>query len=172
MGKKEQSLYKIDIQGLAFKEHIFEFEVVSAFFSLFENSPVSVGNCYCKSVLTKTETMISISFEIKGSVELICDRSLKKFNYPILTKNNVIFKYGDEWQELDDELYEIPSNLDQLDVAPFIYEFIILALPMKKLHPDFAENSEIDEVIYSTESEKKEENTLNPMWENLKKLKK
>ena len=116
--------------------------------------------------------MISISFEMKGSVELTCDRSLKKFNYPILTKNNVIFKYGDEWQELDDELYEIPSNLDQLDVAPFIYEFIILALPMKKLHPDFAENSEIDEVIYSTESEKKEENTLNPMWENLKKLKK
>lgn len=173
MGSKVLRQFKIDVQSLSLSRHTFDFDLNKAFFSSFEHSPIEVGDCSVVVVLEKKETMLSADISIKGTILLTCDRSLREFDFPVEVEKSVIFKYGEDWQELDDEMYEIPRNIDQLDVSSLLYEFVCLTVPMKKIHPDLMEDdSEDDEVVFSTESEKEEESKeSDPRWEELKKLK-
>ena len=168
MGKARLNDYRIDIQGLSNNTHDFEFEFDDDFFSLFENSLVSKGNGHCSIELTKTDSMITLKFEVKGEVELICDRSLDPFSYPIEVAQEIRYKYGIEEKELSEDVFVILQDTQSLNVALPLYEFISLEVPMKKLHPRF-EGEESEDIIYQSEDEKKDE--IDPRWEALKKLK-
>jgi uncharacterized protein len=75
----------------------------------------------------------------------------------------------------------ITRDQDSIDLGQFMYEFIVLSIPIKKIHPDLR-NEEEDEdesdvrIVYSTSTEKeqreKKEEDIDPRWEKLKKLKK
>ena len=174
MKGKGSAAYKIDIQGLKFKDHEFNFEADSAFFQSFENSPIEKGQVTCDMLLTKTETMIQVKMELKGTVGLVCDRTLRPFDHELTSKNQVTFKFSDTWEELDVDLYQIPRTLDQLDVSGLLYEYCVLALPMKRIHPDIEDSEEEeDDWVFSTDAEADEETTqeLDPRWEKLKNLK-
>jgi uncharacterized protein len=90
----------------------------------------------------------------------------------------VIFKYGDEPREISDEIVIIPRDQDSIDLGQFMYEFIVLSIPIKKLHPDLRNEDENEDesdvkIVYSTSTEnKKKEQEADPRWEKLKKLKK
>lgn len=172
MGSRDSARFKIDIQSLAFKQHEYEFESVPKFFESFENSPVSKGSWSCFLILDKSETMIQLDLKVSGLVELVCDRSLRTFDYSLEFDKHLIYKFGEEWEELDDEIMVIPRNLDQLDIGSVIFEYIILNIPMKKVHPDLIdEEQEDDHVIFTTDDFQDEENDTDPRWENLKKIK-
>jgi uncharacterized metal-binding protein YceD (DUF177 family) len=84
-----------------------------------------------------------------------------------------MFKFGDALEEISDEIVIIPRDLDVLDVGRFMYEFLVLAIPIKKVHPRFQSEEESDEneegkLIYQSE---KSEEVIDPRWEKLKKLK-
>jgi uncharacterized metal-binding protein YceD (DUF177 family) len=172
--------FDIDLINLADKRHDYQYVADNAFFALFEHSLVEVGKCTVHLDLTKSETMLIGEFDIQGTIELTCDRSLDLFDYPIATQAQIIFKYGEQTQELSDEIVVIPRSLATLNVAQYIYEFIGLCIPMKKLHPRFVnevteEDSEDDILIYSsatTEEDSSEDGIvmIDPRWEDLKKL--
>lgn len=164
--------YKIEIFGLSNNTHHFDFEFEEEFFSLFENSLISKGKGTCKIDLTKTDSMITLDFNIQGTIELECDRSLELFDYPIEIEKELIFKYGDEEKELSEDVRVIPKGTQEINIADFLYESIHLEIPMKKLHPKFQNEEESDEMIYKSDDEKKEDNEVDPRWEALKKLNK
>ena len=167
--------YNIDIFKLSNQSHDYVFEFDDAFFAEFEDSLVQKGSGTAKVVLNKSETMINLKIDIEGAVELICDRSLDPFDHKISTSDELILKLGDEWEELSEQIIIIPRDSERINVAQFIYEFIGLAIPMKKLHPRFEdeEMSDEPEMIYSSET--KEENddsgSVDPRWSKLKDLK-
>jgi uncharacterized protein len=107
------------------------------FFGLFENSLLEEGELKVKVKLEKTSRHIQLLFEIEGRVELTCDRSLEQFDYPILLERTVYFKLGPENKEMDVDLYMIEETSSMIDLAQHIYDFVTLAVPMKKLHPRF-----------------------------------
>jgi uncharacterized protein len=128
--------------------------------------------------LNKQETFLEADFEIKGVAKLICDRSLEPFDYPIKNHHKMVFKYGEEDQELTDEIVVINREAVSLEVGQYIYEFIALAIPMKKLHPKFKDEEENDDevegkIIYTSGSgeDKNDNEDIDPRWEQLKKLK-
>ena len=178
---KASRKYDIDIINLSNETHDYEYVIDSSFFQGFEGSYIEKGNLNVKVALTKSETLLMSSFHIDGIVGLICDRSLEPFDYEIKTSNNLIFKYGDDYVELTDEIVTIPHNAQKINVAQYIYEFIGLAVPMKKLHPKFKkEEDEFEEadtiLIYSTtsetEGEEEDKDEIDPRWDILNKLKK
>jgi uncharacterized protein len=185
---KELSKYNIDIFRLSNKQHVYEFEVGNSFFESFEQSFIEKGKLDVIIKLDKTETMITALFDIHGVVELTCDRSLEKFDYPIDTHCRIIFKFGEEDRELDDDIFEISRNTQQLEMAQHIFDFIGLEVPMKKLHPRFREEEEDIEdddvegfLIYTSSTDGKteeaneessDEGDVDPRWEILKNLKK
>ena len=189
METKVKRLYDIDIFRLPNGEHNYDFEVNDAFFALFNYGLIEKGQANINVQLLKTDTMITVNFDIRGKVELVCDRSLENFNYPIELNERLLVKYGEEEEELDDDLLVITQNTQKINVAQFIYEIIGISLPMKKIHPDYLEEEDEDEfddlsegrLVYSsldkdqedTEEDSKEENgePIDPRWDILKNLK-
>ena len=86
----------------------------------------------------------------------------------------MIFKFGEEDREIDDEVEMISKDRQSIDMSQFFFEFISMAIPMKKLHPRYMNEEQYDEGLYfSSDKEsdfenKKEE--IDPRWEALKKL--
>lgn len=168
--------FTVNIIGLSNKTHHFDFELRDGFFEKYGKEVISTGLFDVHVALEKKETFIEVEFEISGSTQLICDRSLEPFDYVIKEKKMMVFKYGEEAQEISDEIMIITRDQVSLDLGQFIYEFIALSIPIKKVHPSLQAEDEDDEseykMIYSTsvEDEVKSEDT-DPRWEKLKKLK-
>ncbi len=171
------SPYCIQIISLKNQNYQYQYDIHSDFFSNFENSTVEKGSLKCFLSLDKTDNYINMAFVTEGSVELICDRSLDAFDYPVNINNNILFKYSEEDQVIDDEVELISRNRQEINVAQYIYEFIATAIPLKKLHPRFDDDDDQNELIYSTSTEKdqekenkKEEDDIDPRWKSLIKL--
>jgi uncharacterized metal-binding protein YceD (DUF177 family) len=115
-----------------------------------------------------------MSISIEGTVTLTCDRSLELFDYPIEEDRQIIFKYGDQEMELDHQMVMITNETQRIDVGQYIFEFIGLAVPMKKLHPRYEQEAEFGTLVYSSgdESPDKDQPESDPRWGALKKLKK
>jgi uncharacterized protein len=170
---KQLRAYKIDIFGLSNNTHSFDFGFDEAFFAEFEDSLVSKGKGTCHVDLMKSDSMITVDLSAQGSIELECDRSLELFDFPISLKSEVIFKYGGEENELSEDVFVITKDQQEINIGEFLYEFIMLEVPMKRLHPKFQSDDDDDSdiLIYSDESDDNEEG-IDPRWEALKSLKK
>ena len=166
--------YDIEIFRLSNETHHYEFKIDNDFFSQFENSLVEKGDLNVQVELEKSSTMLRAYFTISGEIELECDRSLEVFKYPVQFEESIIFKYGEDVDLGTDEIIIIPQQAQQINVAQPIYEFIGVAIPMKKLHPRFEEvtDDELIYISYENESDKKSNiEDTDPRWNVLKKLK-
>ena len=173
--------YSINIVGLSNKQHHFQYEFGDEFFRKYGSDLVSEGTFVVDLLLDKHETFLEAEFKIKGTARLICDRSLEPFDFPIEITRKIVFKYGDKDEEITDEIMIIHRETATLELGQYIYEFIALAIPLKKLHPKFKDEEEEDErifqtgkIVYSSEPEEdknKNEDEIDPRWNILKKLK-
>lgn len=181
---KNLAHFSIDIYKLSNKEYKYQYNLDEGFFGHFENSPLSRANLSAEVTLDKQESLITAFFAINGTVELECDRSLEKFDYPLSVQERVIYQYGEEEQELGDDIVIITNSTQSINVAQYIYEFVNLAIPMRKLHPKYQEDEDpsVDgEIIFSStvdqsakgesEQNKEESESVDPRWNALKNLK-
>lgn len=165
--------YRINILGLSLSVHQFQYEIGDEFFRKYDNGLVSEGKFTVDVALDKRETFLEATFKINGSVKLVCDRSLDEFDYPVNLTRLIIFKYGPQDMEVSEDVMMIQHGTETLEIGQFIYEFIALAIPMKKLHPRFQDEPDEEGIIYSSGSgEEKKEDEIDPRWEMLKKLNK
>ena len=178
MAKKELRTYDINIYSLKDQAYDYEYELRDSFFDSFENSLTEKGELNVKVVITKSATHINADFSIDGWVQLICDRSLDSFKLDIAVRDTIIFKFGDHYEELDDILISIPYDAEKLNLAQYIYELILLQIPIKKLAPQFEEDDSDEEndediLIYTSTHETDEEDkpSLDPRWAGLDKFK-
>ena len=72
----------------------------------------------------------------------------------------------------------ISRDTVSLELGQYIYEFIALAIPLKKLHPRFQEEADEGDaegkIVYSSSAEPTETKNgeeIDPRWNILKKLK-
>jgi uncharacterized metal-binding protein YceD (DUF177 family) len=167
--------FSVNIIGLSKKVHQFSFGLTDEFFKEYSNEVISKGKLDAKVNLDKRETFIEVEFSISGLVELLCDRSLEPFDHPLTLKRKLIFKYGEEPQEMSDEIIIITRDQESLDLGQYMYEFILLAIPLKKIHPSLLseyEKSETQGIIYSTSTNIEKAEEPDPRWDVLKKIKK
>ncbi|URZ16167.1 YceD family protein [Clostridium felsineum] len=82
-----------------------------------------------KGQLLMDGSIVTLSAEVKGTVELTCSRCLKKFPYNINLE--IEEKFTDNPENKDDEVIFI--NNYEVDVNEIVENNIILSLPMKKL---------------------------------------
>jgi uncharacterized metal-binding protein YceD (DUF177 family) len=171
------NLFGVNILGLSLTVHQFDFELDSGFFKQYGSEMITEGKLKATVSLNKHETFIETNFRIQGSIVLTCDRSLDEFDFPININQKLMYKYGDEDKEISEEVMMIHRDTATLDLGQPMFEYIVLAVPIKKLHPRFMEEEDDNEegkLIYSsaTKDEKSDESAVDPRWEALKKLKK
>ena len=138
---KKESQYDLNLAKLALKTHHFEYELGPDFFALFDQPLVEQGTLHADVEVVKTERLMTLNFHITGTVQLTCDRSLDEFAQPLDIEEQLLVRFGDEAKELDDNVLQITPETQTLPLAQHLYDYIGLALPMKKLHPRFRSES-------------------------------
>ena len=168
MDKKFLRKFGIKIQSLSNNTHLFEFEFDQKLLYQF-NSDIDISDSKgtCKIILLKTDMMLDVTFEIKGITTLICDRTLKNYTHKLYFSKKILFKFGEEDEEISDEMIVINRGKSILNISKFIYEFFILEIPIKRLHPSIKNEDNIDNFVYKTRTT----NRIDPRLESLKKLK-
>ena len=170
------SNYTIQFSGLSEGVHFFDFSADSLFFACFEESEIKEGNVRIKVELEKRSTYLKMNFELEGDVELICDRCLENYFQPIQGNYPMIVKFTDEFTEDSDEIIYLPQGDPQVNVAKLIYEFIVVSVPVRHVHPDDEDGNslcdpEMLQKIEELEIRDTEKNKISdPRWDDLKKI--
>jgi uncharacterized metal-binding protein YceD (DUF177 family) len=163
--------FDIPFTGLSLGTHRYQYDIDKTFFDQFEFSEIESAHFKVILDLEKQSNLMILHFDLKGQVETICDTCGEEFNLDTAFKERIIVKFGEEEIEQSEEIWVIPHNEHQINVAELIYEFAHLSLPFRKVHPKGMCNEEALEKLHNLENDDSHE-SLDPRWEELKKIKK
>ena len=170
MEKKNEFL--IPVSGLALGSHSFRYEINDDFFGSREYSEVQQGKVDVTLDVDRQETMMTLTFGIKGTVRVACDRCADEFDLPIEDERVFYIKMSTENAEEADDVAVVPAEQHDFDISSLIYEFIILAIPMHRVHPEGECNPEVIAMLSAEEPlVEPEEITIDPRWAALKDIK-
>ena len=164
--------YSIPVQGLKLGSHQFKFTLDNAFFALFEDSPIETGLVDFEISLDKQSDMLLLNFELSGHVGAECDRCTAQINLPIEDSRRLIVKYTEDDVEEEDEVMFMHREGAQFNVAQYLYEFVVLALPISNVYdcqkePNPPCNFEVLKHLANEEADKNQPS----VWDELKNLK-
>lgn len=161
----------VQFEGLKEGVHHFDFEVDDTFFSSYEGSLIERASLKVNLQLEKKSNMLELQFDINGNVNRDCDQCGDPLQVPVQLSEPLIVKFGEADEEAElDALVILPNSAYELDVAPFIYEFVVLALPLRNTHP----KGECNPEALARLNEMKpaaQDNEIDPRWNKLKELK-
>ena len=164
--------YDVSFSGLKTGKHQFKFEIDKTFFQLFDTEQEFTNPKISVDVfLEKHTTFLDFIIKINGTVQLVCDITNEDFDHPVENEIKVLVKFGEEYDDSEEDVITIPTNDHAFNVAQLIYEIVALSIPMKKVSPNVSdEDLEILEKFSPKEVEEEEEKS-DPRWDALKKLK-
>ncbi len=173
--------YLIPFVGLKLGKHKFEYQINNAFFEIFDYNEFQNSDIKVNVVLDKKSTLLEISFKHEGTINVPCDLTSEDFDLPIKGKMKLIVRFGDAFNNDNEELLILPFGEFEIDIAQYIYEMIVLSVPLRRVHPGIKDGSlktealtklkelTIKEQKKEIKKEEKEEN-IDPRWDKLKQL--
>lgn len=177
-----KNLKEFDISFIGLKEglHQFEYVINKPFFDFFNFNEFNNSNVIVNLSFLKKTTLFELEFSFKGWVEVNCDLTNELFKQPISGNLNLVVKFGSEYNDENEELLIIPHSEFKINVAQYIYEAIVLAVPIKRIHPGVLDGSlksevleklkefEVIEMVEEESTEKDDGENIDPRWNKLK----
>jgi len=163
----------IPVTGLKPGKHQFDYEIDESFFEHFEYSEIHNGLIHMHLEIEKEDNLLVFHFDFKGIVRVPCDRCYEPFDLPLSGNERLILKFGSDNHEESEEIQVVPIGENHFDISPFIYEYITLSLPVRRVHPDndLGETTCDPEVIRRLD-DLSTSTGPDPRWEALAQLKK
>lgn len=112
----------------------FDYHLDDRFFIDMESSDIHGAGLDVHLTVVNRGMMYDMTFAIKGTVTLMCDRCLDDLVFDIDTTYRLTVKYGDRYDDSTDDLLEIPESDNYLNVAYLIYDTVELEVPLKHVH--------------------------------------
>ena len=153
-----------------------KFQIGKSFFEDFNFDEYDAVQVKVNVILEKKSTLLELTFKHQGTVNVLCDLTGEPFDLPIKGKINLLVKFGEEFNNDNEELLILPHGEHQLDVKQYIYEMIVLSVPQKKVHPGVKDGSlqtpalEKLKSLSVGEPKTEKESETDPRWDQLKKL--
>ncbi len=163
--------YDVEFKGLKEGLHEFEFEVQDKFFEHFDQELANSGIVKIIVELEKRSSFMKLLFKINGWIELDCDRCLEKYRQSIENRAEVFVKFGENEYEDSEIIWLLPGE-HSINLAQLIYEYIVLSIPIRHIHPDIEGENGCDPAMleelkkYVIKEEIKK--TADPRWAALK----
>jgi uncharacterized protein len=171
---KSNRQFVIPFKGLKTGKHDFVFDIDDKFFDDFEQSEVTRGNMHVEVILDKKINMLELNFMLQGYVVVTCDRCLDDLELPVNYKTALYVNFGDVTEEQTDEIIVLSRNEFELDIAQYLYEYVHLALPYKRIHPDNVKGQSTcnKEMLKKIEEHliRDNDDDSDPRWDDLKSL--
>ena len=177
VGMKALKEFTIPFVGLKEGEHNFEFEIDNTFFQNFEFEEFNEANVKASLKLLKKSTLLELYFNADGLVNINCDLTNEPYNQSINDDFKLVVKFGTEYNDDNEEILILPHGEYELNVAQYIYELVVLAVPAKRVHPGVEDGtlksdvlSKLEELSPKGDNTEKSSEDNDPRWNNLKKL--
>ncbi|MCK0133266.1 DUF177 domain-containing protein [Arenibacter sp. S6351L] len=165
----------IPFSGLKQGKHEFEYTIENKFFESFEYDEFNGANIKLDVTLNKMSTMMELEMKARGTVNVNCDLTSEPYDQKIKADLELVVKFGDEYNNDNDEILIIPHSEYQINIAQYVYEMLVLAVPLKKVHPGVLDGSLKSDVLDKLEElqpkdTKENKEDIDPRWDALKKL--
>lgn len=172
---RKLAAYTIPFVGLKLGKHQFEYEIDKEFFDHFEYDEFNDADVKVDLLLEKKATMMELTFRATGTVNVNCDLTNEPYDQPIDSSLFLVIKFGDEFNDDNEDLLILPHGEFEVNIQQYIYELIVLAVPLKRIHPGVEDGTLESDVLdkleeLSLEQEKKKEEETDPRWDKLKNL--
>ena len=169
---KPKNDFNIEFSGLKLGHHNFDFDISETFFNDYNYCDFSHADINIDVTLIKKTTIMEFNIVVRGNVRIKCDLTNEPYDQPIDNNIDLVVKFGNEFNNEDDEILIIPHGEHKINLAQYIYELIILSVPAKRIHPGVIDGSLKSEILNILEDLKPKENkkTVDPRWEKLKEI--
>lgn len=171
---KDLKQFNIPFVGLKEESHLFDYQIDNKFFEAFNFEEYFDADINVTLTLDKKSTMLNLSFSAKGTVNVTCDVSGERFDQEINATLPLIVKFGEEYNDENEEILILPHSEYQINVAQYIYEMIVLSVPTKRVHPQVLDGTMESEALKKLEKlrvkEEKTTDEVDPRWDKLKSL--
>lgn len=168
--------FNIPFTGLKEGKHQFEYQIDNSFFTLFDFDEFNETAIKATLEFHKKPTMLELTFNALGTINVNCDVTNEPYEQPIEGNLDLLVKFGNEYNDENEEILIVPHGEYEINVAQYIYEMIVLAMPSKRMHPGIEDGTLQSEILEKLEElqpgiDKKEtEEEIDPRWNTLKKL--
>lgn len=172
--------FEIAFVGLKPGVHEYNYSIDDKFFEAFQQQDFRHCKANVKLLLDKKSSFMLLKFEIGGTLEVTCDRCNNNLPWELWDEFNITVKMVEDpevmnEQEEDPDMYYIGQGESHIDVANWIYEFIILTIPMQKtctyekMDGPHCNTTALD-MLKKMEPEENQPKE-NPIWKGLEKFK-
>ena len=168
--------FNIPFTGLKEGKHQFEYQIDNSFFQLFDFDEFNETAVKATLEFHKKTTMLELAFTATGTIDVNCDVTNEPFDQPIEGSLNLIVNFGNEYNNENEEILIVPHGEYEINIAQYIYEMIVLAMPSKRIHPGLEDGTLQSEILEKLEElqpgtgKKETEEEIDPRWNTLKKL--
>lgn len=180
-------LYKVVLKDLNTETRVYEYDLNEVYFKKIDSPEVQKGNVRAVVKATKKNMAFELEFFLEGVILIPCDRCLDTMEQNINYKEKLLVKFGDTFSE-ENEIVIVPESDGGINIAWFLYEFIVLNIPLKHVHPSGECNKTMatklkrhitkskDDDDSDTEVEEEdddftiEDNQIDPRWEGLQNI--
>ncbi len=155
------SSFNVNIEGLPMGISKFRYNIDDEFFQRLSFSSINRAHVTVNVIFDKAPDTYSIEIELKGEVEVPCDRCTELFFHPVEGFHRIVVKPSDKIKEIvrDEGLMLIPRGTTVINIAQDIYDYIVLSLPLQVKHPEGQCDPEMEKFIsrFSVKDIEKEE---------------
>ena len=164
--------FNIQYTGLKDESQLFKYQIDNTFFEAYNFDDFFETNINVTLQLEKKSTLFNLSFTAKGTVNIACDVSGEPFDQEINATLALIVKFGETFNDENEEVLILPYSEFQLNVAQYIYEMIVLAIPSKRIHPKVIDGSMESDALSRLKTLRVQKTTedVDPRWDKLKSL--
>ncbi|MDD7915389.1 YceD family protein [Polaribacter ponticola] len=166
--------FNIQFVGLKLGNHTFDYTIDNKFFEAFNFDEYESSLIKVSLTFVKKSTLFELSFSANGSVEVPCDLTNELYQQEIVSELPLVVNFGEEYNDENEEILILPHGAYEFNVAQFIYEMIVLAVPNKRVHPKVLDGTMESEALNKlkelTIKEVKTVENTDPRWDKLKNL--
>ena len=162
--------FKIDLKRLTDEVTTLEFDLDNHFFDALDGSELRQGTLHVSVSIRKATGFFELLFHTEGTVTVTCDRCLDDMDQPISTDNRLVVKLSAAYSE-EDDVITLPEDEGILDTSWLIYEFMMLAIPIKHVHAPGKCNPAMSKVLEELSTDRSSDEVSNqpidPRWSKL-----
>ncbi len=167
--------FTIPFSGLKLGKHKFEYQIEHKFFESFDYTEFNSTAIKLHVLLNKLSTMMELELTASGLVNVNCDLTREPYDQPIEAHLELVIKFGEAFNDENDEILILPHGEFEVNIAQYIYEMIVLAVPQKRVHPGVLDGTLQSETLDRLEElhpkdVKEDSENTDPRWDALKKL--
>ena len=169
--------YIIPFIGLKAGEHHFDYKIYNTFFQIFEYNEFNSVDVKIDLKLEKKTTFLELYFSASGSVNINCDITNEPYSQSINDEFKLVVKFGSEYNDENEDILIVTHGEYEINVSQYIYELIVLAVPVKRIHPGIEDGTlesdiltKLEELSPQEDIKNKSTEDIDPRWNNLKKL--